>query len=102
MIIATLLILGATLILLMIAFVAVVFGIVLPMRAELNAAKEEIANRTTAIPSEQAEALSKRADEIARMSSVKHLDVRADIVRLTRRVDEIEQMVDNRPTLVSS
>lgn len=91
MIIATLLILGAGLLFLSIAFVAVLFCIVLPMR-------EELKGRTTAIPSEQVEAVSKRADEIALMSKTNHLDVREDVVRLTRRMDDLEIVAYERKT----
>lgn len=91
MIIAALIILGASLTFLSIAFVAVLFCIVLPMR-------EQMKERATAVPSEQVEAISKRADEIALNDRTNHLDVRGDIVRLVRRVDELEIVTYERPT----
>jgi hypothetical protein len=91
MIIATLLILGAGLLFLSIAFVAVLFCIVLPMR-------EELKGRTTMIPAEQVEAVSKRADEIALVSRTNHLDVRGDVARLARRIDDLETVAYARET----
>jgi hypothetical protein len=91
MIIATLLILGAGLLFLSIAFVAVLFCIVLPMR-------EELKNRITAIPFEQVEAVSKRADEIALASKTNHLDVRGDVWRLNRRIEDLEIVAYERKT----
>lgn len=92
MIIATLIILGASLTFLSIAFVAVVFIIVLPMRAQLS-------ERVTLHSSEQVEAISRRADEISLMDKTNHLDVRGDIVRLSRRVEELEDMLGARATI---
>ena len=88
MIIATLIILGASLLFVTIAFVAVVFNIVLPMREQLNA-------RVTV---QEADAISKRTDEIALNDRTNHLDVRGDIVRLARRVDDLEIVAYDRPT----
>lgn len=86
-------ILASAVVFLTIAFVAVFFGIVLPMR-------EELQNRQTAVPDEQIEAISKRADEFALTAKTNHLDAREDIVRLARRVEELEIVTYDRPTKV--
>lgn len=91
MIIATLIILGATILFVTIAFVAVVFNIVLPMREQLN-------ERMTLHTSQEVDAISRRTDEIAPNDRTNHLDVRGDIVRLARRVDDLEIVAYDRPT----
>lgn len=83
--------LGAGFVFLAIAVGLLYFQIIRPMKSQL-------AERSTLIPSQEVEAVSKRADELALVSKTNHLDVRGDIVRLARRVDELEIVAYERPT----
>lgn len=82
MIIAVLCILATTLLFLTIAFVAVYLGIIRPMQEQL-AAREEV------------EAISQRTEELRMQSNVRHLDVREDVVRLHRRLSDVETKVSD-------
>jgi F0F1-type ATP synthase membrane subunit b/b' len=83
--------LGAAVVFLAIVVAFLYFQIVKPMQ-------EQLAGRPTAIPSDEVEAVSKRADELALVSKTNHLDLREDIVRLNRRVEQLEIDVSERPT----
>lgn len=83
--------LGAAVVFLAIVVAAMYFQVIRPMQMRL-------AERPTAIPSEEVDAVSKRADELALVSKTNHLDLRGDIVRLARRVDELEIVTFNRQT----
>lgn len=87
MIFAALIILGASLTFLSIAFVAVYFNIVRPLQTQVASIDAE------RIPT------SKRVQEVDKTVRVNHLDVREDVVRLARRVDELEDLFGARPTV---
>ncbi len=83
--------LGAGFVFLAIALGLLYFQVVRPMQKQLT-------ERPTPLPSPEVEAVSRRADELALVSKTNHLDVRGDIVRLARRVDELEIVTYDRPT----
>ncbi len=87
--------LGTFVVFLAIVIAVLYFQVIRPMQRQL-------AERITAHPSEEVEAVSRRADEIALASKTNHLDIRGDIVRLARRVDELEIVANDRSTKVVS
>jgi flagellar biosynthesis/type III secretory pathway M-ring protein FliF/YscJ len=87
--------LGAAVVFLSIVVAILYWQIVRPMREQMN-------ERITLHASQEVEAISRRADEIALMDKTNHLDVRGHIVRLSRRVEELEIVTFDRPTKVSA
>ena len=79
--------LGAVVVFLSIVVGVLYFQIVRPLRTQVASIDAD------RIPT------SRRVQEVDKIVRVNHLDVREDVVRLARRVDELEDLLGARPTI---